>query len=62
MNDNYKILWNRTISTLFNHFYYSIADINSYDELTEKEKKIVSKDVYDYLVRLKDSKWMKKEE
>lgn len=31
---------------LIRHFMYSIKDINSYDELTEEEKKIVSEDTY----------------
>lgn len=35
------------ISMLVNHFNYSIADINSYDELTDKEKKFISKKIWD---------------
>lgn len=37
------------ISMLINHFNYSIEDINSYDELTEKEKCIITKDVWNKL-------------
>ena len=32
---------------LVNHFGYSIKDINSYDELTDKEKEIISKNLFE---------------
>lgn len=35
---------------LINHFNYSIADINSYDELTDKEKKFISKKIWDKII------------
>jgi hypothetical protein len=31
---------------LVKHFNYSIRDINSYDELTEEEKKFIDKDLF----------------
>lgn len=51
--------WNKTdetpvlttiIDILSKHFDYSIADINSWDELTDSEKKIVSKEIWDEIV------------
>lgn len=39
------------ISMLINHFNYSIGDINSYDELTEREKCIITKDIWDKLCK-----------
>lgn len=38
-------------SALLDHFQYSINDIDSYEELTEKEKEIISKEVFDFLTR-----------
>ena len=35
------------LDMLVNHFAYSIQDINSYDELTEKEKAICSREIFD---------------
>lgn len=35
---------------LINHFNYSIADIKSYDELTDKEKKFISKKIWDKII------------
>ena len=41
------------LSAIFNmllkHFQYSIKDINSYEELTEEEKKICSKELFNEL-------------
>lgn len=38
-------------NALLDHFQYSINDIDSYEELTEKEKEIISKEVFDFLTR-----------
>ena len=35
---------NAVFNMLLKHFQYSIKDINSYEELTEEEKKICSKE------------------
>lgn len=32
---------------LLSHFQYSIKDIDSYDELTKKEKEIISEKLFD---------------
>jgi len=42
-NKNYD---NELITMLLKHFQYSIKDINSYDELTAEEKRIISKDLF----------------
>lgn len=42
-----------TINALLDHFAYSIADIQSWDELTDAEKKIVPKDLF---LKLTDEK------
>lgn len=34
------------VHSLIKHFEYSIKDIESYDELTEEEKKIISKKLF----------------
>lgn len=42
------LIWE--IRDLFlNHFEYSIANINSYDELTEKEKSFIDKDLFNLI-------------
>lgn len=38
------------VTALINHFNYSIADINSYDELTELEKGFISRELWDKMV------------
>jgi len=38
------------IRALVDHFQYSIKDINSYDELTDEEKKIITKEIFNELV------------
>lgn len=38
------------LTALIDHFQYSIADIDSYEDLTEREKEILPKDVFDVLV------------
>lgn len=35
---------------LVEHFNYSIADIESYDELTDEEKEIIPREIFDELV------------
>ncbi len=43
---------NLTLPILFaliDHFNYSIKDINSYEELTDIEKLLISKDIFDKL-------------
>ena len=37
---------------LMDHFKYSVGDIDSYDELTEKEKNIISEDAFNKLSKL----------
>ena len=32
---------------LLNHFEYSIKDINSYDELTDREKETIDKELFE---------------
>lgn len=39
----------KQMQLLIDHFNYSIADINSYDELTDIEKEIMSKEQFDAL-------------
>lgn len=39
------------ISMLIKHFNYSINDIKSYDELTEREKGIITKNIWDKLCK-----------
>jgi hypothetical protein len=34
------------LKMLIDHFNYSINDINSYDELTEEEKKIIDRELF----------------
>ena len=34
------------LKMLIDHFNYSINDINSYDELTEEEKKIINRELF----------------
>lgn len=38
-----------TINALLEHFAYSIADIQSWDELTDAEKKIMPKEIFEKL-------------
>ena len=38
------------VTALINHFNYYIADINSYDELTELEKGFISRELWDKMV------------
>lgn len=40
---------NAVFNMLLKHFQYSIKDINSYEELTEEEKKICSKELFNKL-------------
>ena len=42
-NKNYG---NELTTMLLKHFQYSIKDIDSYDELTAEEKRIISKDLF----------------
>lgn len=35
------------LKAIIAHFEYSIEDINSYEELTNKEKLIISKEIFD---------------
>jgi hypothetical protein len=37
---------------LLKHFQYSIKDIKSYNELTTKEKEIISLEMFEYLRKL----------
>lgn len=39
----------RILIALWNHFNYRIRDISSYDELTPKEKEIISKPIFEHI-------------
>lgn len=39
----------RILMALWNHFNYRIMDISSYDELTKKEKEIISKPIFEHI-------------
>lgn len=41
---------NELMDMFINHFEYSFDNINSYEELTEKEKKIIPKRLFDMIV------------
>ena len=43
VNDQFSI----QLKVIIAHFEYSIEDINSYEELTKKEKSIISKEIFD---------------
>ena len=43
VNDQFSI----QLKAIIDHFEYSIKDINSYEELTKKEKSIISKEIFD---------------
>ena len=43
VDDQFSIQFKAIIA----HFEYSIKDINSYEELTKKEKSIISKEIFD---------------
>lgn len=49
INDEIAGASHEIINTLLDHFAYSIADIQTWDELTDAEKKIISKEVFDKL-------------
>lgn len=46
LKDNLEITTSIT-EMLLNHFEYSIKDINSYDELTDREKEIIDKELFE---------------
>lgn len=46
LKDNFDITISIT-EMLLNHFEYSIKDINSYDELTDREKEIIDKELFE---------------
>lgn len=50
INDEIAGTSHETINALLGHFAYSIADIQSWDELTESEKKIMPKNIFNKLV------------
>lgn len=54
INDEIAGASHETINALLEHFAYSIADIQSWDELTEGEKKIMPKEVFKKLTFAKD--------
>lgn len=45
-NDNDEIL-----NALVGHFAYSVADIDSYDELTEFEKNTIDRSTFDKIIK-----------
>lgn len=49
---NYDLFAYEVLESLIRHFGYSIKDIDSYDELTDDEKKIISKGVFNFLTTL----------
>lgn len=38
------------IAVLINHFNYSMSDIKSYEELTDKEKKFIPRKIWDKIM------------
>lgn len=40
------IIDSKVLKALIDHFNYSIKDINSYDELTDEEKKIIDRNLF----------------
>lgn len=46
LKDNFEITTS-VIDMLMDHFEYSIKDINSYDELTNREKEIINKELFE---------------
>ena len=44
------------LKMLIDHFNYSINDINSYDELTEEEKKIIDRELFYSITTSSDDK------
>lgn len=40
------MLDSNVLKMLIDHFNYSIKDINSYDELTEEEKKLIDRELF----------------
>ena len=55
LKESFKKLFSEEVNNQFSiqlkaiiaHFEYSIEDINSYEELTNKEKLIISKEIFD---------------
>lgn len=35
------------INSIYDHFHYSLEDISSYNELTDREKKVISNELLD---------------
>lgn len=50
IKDEYAAHCTRIVQSLIDHLAYSVADIKSWDELTEAEKKIIPKEIFDKLV------------
>jgi hypothetical protein len=46
LKDSFEIT-ESIIEMFMNHFEYSIKDINSYDELTDREKEIIDKELFE---------------
>ena len=49
VTDDEKYSETQLLNVLYKHLIYSFKDINSYDELTEEEKKIIPKEMFEYL-------------
>lgn len=47
--DDGKYRVQQLLDALYKHLEYSFNDIDSYDELTEEEKKIIPKEMFEYL-------------
>lgn len=47
--DDGKYRVQQLLDALYKHLEYSFKDIDSYDELTEEEKKIIPKEMFEYL-------------
>lgn len=41
-----SVINSEVLKMLIDHFNYSIKDINSYNELTEEEKKIIDRELF----------------
>ncbi len=50
IKDEYAAHCTRIVQSLIDHLAYSVADIESWDELTEAEKKIIPKEIFDNFV------------
>lgn len=52
--DDGKYRVQQLLDALYKHLEYSFKDIDSYDELTEEEKKIIPKEMFEYITEKKN--------